>query len=608
MVSDPENQYPTLDAAHPFWESAAPTGVRVGGEWNRDSLPEIEAVLHQLPLGRNAAINAECENDPSNFHGVRPAYALAQRYYTPYNYPLDKIDLATSDLRDVSQPFRPYLYEPVLLRHRFSDPGWRDSVTTDSVQTGVLGNTAVTAAFPTSRDRPGILTYRLDVPQNEPFTGLAVEFHARAFVFKTTDPRVHIRLLAGPSDDPATMTEIARLHDDPDFNRVHHHDLTAVARDRRRVYVRFELVAPTVPPANVDWCALTRVQFTTPWPADLLKDLPPQDESLATVRKQNLVVSWRRDAELALADLAATATTHPTLSSARAAYDQGDYATAYHLCTRALVTQLPATYAVQASGPLDPHAARIDTDSPVEITLTQCDSNGARFTATADRETPFQITLSNLPPGRPFAARQSENTWTIEPVPANSAATLANDHGQATFACRALPLPKPTLPTGTVRGTFHLLSKPTFTLYPDRTDVPIRLTVDDQTLIFRGPTGTDPKPCSLADLRRGDRISADIRPDGTAGRIVAEYLLLTGRLNSFAPTTPYTMPALTLASEPHPRVVDLSAKINRSEGSFLLKSRPFGTVPFPSGQDVTVRCDPTTGRVLEIGSTVPQAD
>src|SRR5439155_12640216 len=94
MMSRPTLQYPMFDPAFPLWEHGAPTSVRCGGEWNGNSMYEIESVMHQLPLGRNALTNAECSNDPRECRSVAPAYALGQRFVALYNYPLDAMHVA----------------------------------------------------------------------------------------------------------------------------------------------------------------------------------------------------------------------------------------------------------------------------------------------------------------------------------------------------------------------------------------------------------------------------------------------------------------------------------------------------------------------------------
>jgi hypothetical protein len=98
------------------------------------------------------------------------------------------------------------------------------------------------------------------------------------------------------------LREVARIFDSGDINQVRRVDLGDAARGARTAYVRIELHAPGLDPTVLSWCSLRRVAFTVPWATELTQDLPTQDESLATLRAQNLVVAWRRDAELALDD------------------------------------------------------------------------------------------------------------------------------------------------------------------------------------------------------------------------------------------------------------------------------------------------------------------
>ncbi|MDF2440399.1 MAG: hypothetical protein JWN98_1383, partial [Abditibacteriota bacterium] len=175
MVANPALQFPMQDARYPFWETAAPSSVRVGGEWNSDSLREREAVLHQLPLGRTAQVNAEAGNNAADMHGVRPGYALGQRFYALYNYPLDKMNVAASEIHDLTQPFAPFVYERVLREETFRNDTWKNRVVeTAGLQRGVIGNTTAEALYPVSIAQIVFLTYRLDAPQNA-FDGLNLE-------------------------------------------------------------------------------------------------------------------------------------------------------------------------------------------------------------------------------------------------------------------------------------------------------------------------------------------------------------------------------------------------------------------------------------------------
>lgn len=311
MVADPALQYPLFDGSRPFWESAAPSSVRVGGEWNSDSLPEQEAVLHQIALGRNAAVNAECSDDERNMQGVAPAYALGQRFYAPYNYPLDKINVATAQLRDVSRPFETWMYQPVLLEHDFTGDAWKKIVAEQKdVAVGRLGNSPAQAVHCTASSKVGSLTYRVRAPQ-ETFDGLCVELSGRAFDFAKTNDDVRIRVLAGDR-------ELGEIRGKLDINAVHRIDLTEASRGKKEIDVRIELHPAGI--GQLQWCSLHRVRFTTPWPAEMTRDLPPQLASFAATRKRNLLVSWRRDAELVMQS-----------DDAKKLYAGGEYAKSFSL-------------------------------------------------------------------------------------------------------------------------------------------------------------------------------------------------------------------------------------------------------------------------------------
>jgi len=331
MMADPRFQYPMFDAGYPLWESAAPSEARVGGEWNAGSVFDCQQILHQLPLGRCANVNAECANNPGEVRGLRAAYALGMRYYTPYNYPIEKMDIAAAEVVDAGLPFAPFIFEPTLKEYRFDpDSHWESAVIShDNVAVHRLANTAAYAIHAANADSPGQITYKLTAPKGV-FDRLALELQGRAFVHKRLDPRVRIRVLAGPTNDDSTMTQLGILHDTEDLNGLHHFDLSPVANGKPSVYVRLEFHATGLPNEVLDWCSLYALRFTIPWPAALSKNLPKQDLSLATLRKQNLVTSWRADAEQAIADLPESSRAEP-----QSAYDQGDYARAYHLANRA---------------------------------------------------------------------------------------------------------------------------------------------------------------------------------------------------------------------------------------------------------------------------------
>jgi hypothetical protein len=338
MTAHPALQYPMLDEAFPLWETAAPLRARVGGEWNGDSLAEQQAILHQLPLGRCAAVNAECGDDVRNMQGVRIGYALGQRYFTPYNYPLDKMDAATANLHDLTQSLPDFVHEPTLLEHDFGGDAWKGIlIAHDGIDIHKLGNKPALAAIPATRDKPGHLLYRLKPPSDK-FESLAVELSGRAFDFAKENDAVAIVVTVDGE-------EAGRITRASDVNAVHRIDLTPFARGRDAIDVRISLDPAGV--AMREWCSLWQVRFTTAWPAAVTGDLPPQDRSLSTLRRQNLLVSWRRDAELAIAD--------HDVPAARDAYLRGEYALAYRLANEAAPATFPATSAIApAPAPPDP--------------------------------------------------------------------------------------------------------------------------------------------------------------------------------------------------------------------------------------------------------------
>jgi hypothetical protein len=321
MMACPEQQFPMQAAAYPLWEAGAPTQCRVGGEWNSDASAVREGVEHQIALGRNAAINAECENDPANHRGVAMAYALGQRFYTPYNYPLDKMNVAAADLDDVSRPFADPIYERLLQEERFDDDGWKSRVVSSaSVTTKHIGNTTAVALCPTSAKTTGFVTYRIDhVPAN----GLAAELFGRANDFRGMDPAVQVRVLAGPSDDVAGMREKGIILLSPDLNAGHQFDLSDAVRAGEVLFVRIELIAPTLEPETLDWCAVWRVRFLAGWPNEFAPST--QKRSMSLMRKESLLVSWRADAELAM---------KPGGENARVLFDAAKYPAAYFAAVR----------------------------------------------------------------------------------------------------------------------------------------------------------------------------------------------------------------------------------------------------------------------------------
>ncbi len=606
MVSDADIQYPMLSSAYPLWETAAPRSARVGGEWNGDTVPEREAVLHQIALGRNAAVNAEAGDNPAKMQGVRPGYALAQRYYALYNYPLEKMDVAASEIRDLAQPFPAYVYQPVLLETRFTEGGWKSQVVAyGGVQTGQIGNTAAVAAFPASGARPGFLTYRLQARHGVFDTGLFLELTGRAFVSGKKDPGVLVRVLAGRSEDAAQMREVARYSDTGHFGPPGRIDLGAQAAGKRTVYVRIEMNAPGLPSEVLSWCSVRHVRFTTPWPAAMMRGLPPQDESLATVRRQNLAVSWRGDAERAITDLARQGGKRPSprLASARDACARGAYAEAYRLANQGLSVLLPAAYHVQESGWLAPHPVGIDTAEPVTCTLQAVGKEEIRLVLHAGQGSKVTVRVRDLAPGAVYGISNRGGEWTVRPARKESGGLkrTADKSGTLEFPAVAAAASRPTrrIITGVFRGRAAGSSVGLLVAADDGASR-VLIPTGTKTVIRRGEPGKEFAVASLEDLQHGDHIEALLGEDGTAARVTAVYEMAEGTVREFGQLTPFAMPFVFTNEEGKRNVIDLSAPLHTPRGVNAIKALPLGTVDIAPGDRVRFRRNPALGRVFEL--------
>lgn len=633
MVANPALQFPMQDARYPFWETAAPSSVRVGGEWNGDSLREREAVLHQLPLGRTAQINAETGNNAEEMHGVRPGYALGQRYYALYNYPLDKMDVAASQIHDLSQPFAPFVYERVLREETFRDDNWKSRVAeTGGLQRGVIGNTTAEALFPASNSQIGFLTYRLDAPQST-FEGLNIELSGRSFVFRATDPRVYVRVLAGTQNNVASMREVGRFSDSGDINAVRRFDLSPVARGQKMVFARIELSAAELPPSVLSWSALYHLRFTMPWPQPLLQNTLKQDESLATQRRQNLLVSWRRDAELAMQELertvAADAETHTAmallppvqrlsqqLSNARQKYELGDYAAAYRISNAAMSSVLPATYAVRVSGQLTPYPIWIETSQPVICTIRKYNRELIEVHLSAPQgtnvEVPVTLRVMGLSTKERYvvssALSQNGLQWRLlrASTQARRDGELASERGEIT---RTLTVPKyfEDLKPSTLKGIFRGgagKTPPAFFMFRSDGRGTERIELSERAVVLRGEPGRE-TASRLDELQRGDALSVVLNENGIATNVTAATQIIEGVVQQAGQLQPHAMPFVTLLDENKPHVIDLSAPLHlpQSDGTTkdaTFKSAPLGSVAIEAGDRIKIRIDPSTGRVWEL--------
>lgn len=623
MVANADIQYPTLSAAHPFWEAAASGNARVGGEWNGDSLHEIEAVTHQLALGRNAAVNAESGNDAANMQGVKPGYALAQRYFTLYNYPLAKMEVAASEMRDLTTPFPAFHYQPVLREEHFRDDIWQQHVVTYSgLRSGVIGNTAAVAIYPSQNTAPGYLTYKLDAPQQTFTVGLFLEWSGRAFVFRKQDASVNIRVLAGPTADVATMQEVGKVFDNGDINAVHRVDLSAVAQGHHSVYVRIELNASGLSASVLSWCSIYHVRFTTGWPEDIIRGLPLQDESLDTVRQQNLVVSWRRDAELAIAALAGEVNRRTKdgymkdgqpqvfsahqLTAAQLDYEQGAYRGAYQNANAGLGALIPATYYVKRSGWLMPYPIRVDTTQPVTCIVQEWEGDVISIDLEAEKLAQVLIQVKNLVPYQTYRLEKrgtvagTERGWSLHRGKQSESGKLltANPQGELSWSATVTvnnPLQDPTL-----KGTYAAQAGDSVvSVMPDIPGGNERIVTDKHTIIKRGVAGQE-TTATLATIQRGDQIVARLGANGQATELTATTQTIEGNVREFGQMTPFVMPYIVLDTDDKRHVIDLAAPLHLTGAEVAMKSQPLGTVNVVTGDKVQLRVNPKTGRVFEL--------
>ena len=615
MVSDADIQYPMLSRAYPFWETAAPRSARVGGEWNGDSVGEREAVLHQIALGRNAAVNSESSNDAAKMRGVRPGYALAQRYFTLYNYPLDRLNVAVSQIRDLSQAFPTFVYQPILRETRFTKEDWKRHVIAQrNVRTGQIGNTAAVALYPISASQPGYITYQLRAPHRVFQGGPFLDLTGRAFVFQKKEARVFVRVLAGAAADPGKMREVARWFDTGGFGPPDRVDLSRVARGKQTVYVRIEMHAPGIAPDVLSWCSVRHVRFTTPWPADLTRGLAPQDESLETVRRQNLLVSWRRDAEIAMGDLAwqrRTAALKP-LAQARAAYARGAYAEAYRRACQGAGVLLPAVYQVQTgSGRLAPYPVRVDTPGPVAVTLHELGDQQIRLTLRAQRLTRVTIHLLGLPRAAAYEIQKTGGMVTLQrrrrPRTRSSHGRLGlttDPKGMLALSLTAAAYPARPIPrrlNGIYRGPS---GRGGFLVVPRTGANSVFVPVGPGTVLRRGESGKEISVPSLGTFANGDQIMAVLDARGTATEVTATYEILDGVVLRFGELTPFALPSLTLTNAPGKRhIIALTAPLHTPASDSPVQARPLGTVDIAPGDRVRLRINPSVGRVFEVWKT-----
>ncbi len=621
FVADPTMQFPLVDPTQGLWETAAPEGVRVGGEFNGNSQVELEAIVHQIALGRGAAVNAETGNRAEEVDAVLPAYALGLRYWTPYNYPIAEMKIAADEVADLSRSMPPRVYQPRLLEDEFGGDAWKLHVYEyGGVATSLLGNTAAMTLAPTSVDTPGFLTYKLDAQGGGTFEGLSLEFSGRAFVSKAKDERVQIRVLAGTSSEVASLGEVSHVSNSGDVNEVRRVDLSAVARGQKTVFVRIELHAPGRDPTTLSWCSLRRVAFTVPWPSEATENLPPQDTSIATLRSQNLLVSWRRDAELALDALAKQVEQRPEyaslwkgnaaspparLAEARAAYQVGQYARAYHAACIGAAAQLPARYEVRQSGPLDPYPLRVEaTSGPLRCEIAEWSEQRVLLKLRASGDTTAKLTLSvsGLRSNAHYAVdAASTGEFTIHLDERGAFAVDAS--GTLKFEADAPPAPADIAPA-TASGSLRISDKASVQIFQDSGDGMRTIAIGPDTTIELtefGDSRLPPQRVAARMLARGDQLAVTIGVDGVAAKISAERRTLTGVVRSVRQLSTTTMPAIALEVDGGvEHIIDFAALMHNGGSTTPVRAIPLREIPLEPGDVVRVRMNPVNGRVMEL--------
>lgn len=362
------------------------------------------------------------------------------------------------------------------------------------------------------------------------------------------------------------------------------------------------------------------VRFTTPWPRALTQGLSAQDESLATVRTQNLVVSWRRDAELALAALEDARRVLPAAfwvsqrSTARAAYARGAYADAYRRANAGLGAALPATFVVKQSSALAPYAVRIETRRPVSATVYQWSRSRVRVylwdEAATACSTPVTLRVGGRMPGAVYTARQTRpGEWLLERAGRSGQRRLiASRAGELTLSVLP-PTPARRTSASTVAGVFRqragrVPGSADFVVVPGDGSSRALIRTDARTVIWRGEAGAKLAPATLADLRPGDQIEGGVGPGGTATHVAATFRSVTGTVRAFGQLSPRAMPFVVVGDALRTKhVLDLSAPLHtpRQKG-IVLKTLPLGAIDVAPGDTVTLRVNPVSGRAYELWS------
>jgi hypothetical protein len=392
------------------------------------------------------------------------------------------------------------------------------------------------------------------------------------------------------------------------------------------------------------WVSIYHLRFTAPWPADVTRDLPPQDESLLTVRRQNLIVSWRSDAEQAAAELSHVldnknaGATRPgsagqpvfgpsaLLRAAQTALARGAYAEAYRLANRGLSTVLPATFYIAQSGLLSPYPVRLETPRPINCTLLECGPERVRLRLQADEITALRVRLIGLTPDATYTAHQSaDGEWIVQSsvsapavsaAPASAASLQTDASGALAWAASAtVPVhPQPSVLTGVFRAVAgNDVEGRSIVIYPPDGSSRATLRVGAATRITHGEDDVTQLPAALSDLRPGDHVEIKLGADGVAEEISARSQTIEGVVREFGQLTPDAMPSIVIEGDDRRLVLDLSAPLHllakevagekvgdAARKPIVIRAVPPGSVEVRAGDRVRLRVNPVLGRVFEL--------
>jgi hypothetical protein len=394
-----------------------------------------------------------------------------------------------------------------------------------------------------------------------------------------------------------------------------------------------ELSGHQLPESVLSWCAIYHLRFTEPWPETLTRTVLAQDESLATQRRQNLIVTWRRDAEIALDRVAKALTNVPgrgrpnivasrsatiELRAARALYARGEYAAAYRKANTADNWLTPGTsYRVVASGQLAPYPVWIETTVPVTFTMNEWKRDQIVFDVTSEDNTTIKLRIGDLRPATayvltPTGAADKKSRWQLRLARRgeNGAMShwLSDGSGTIEASFRVVRHAESAADL-VVRGTYRSIFEKAplvFGMFRDDGKGTERVAVNDDTAILRGEVGKA-VPVSLEQLQYGDDVTVLYGADHVAKSVTAHTRVLTGTVEEIGQMEPHSMPFVQLRGSDMRHVIDLNAPLlvpDRNAGgaaaTTTFRTAQPGSVAVNPGDEVTLRLHPRTGRVFEL--------